>query len=129
MDETAQNRTLSTKHPLFVDEPVKIRTFSSKQGLFVEQLAKYCTFILKTPPFCGRKRLFLPVGRLQSVRSAFTGAIRDEKCRFSFRTALFKPLGPARALGKTLICNHLIINIVVKSHLPGEAKLVSPGRP
>ena len=80
MDETAQNRTLSTKHPLFVDESA----------------------------------VSLPVGRLQSVQSAFLGAIRDEnwcftpeclssstfpglKFQFSSRTALFKPLGLARA--------------------------------
>ena len=100
----------------------------------------------KHPLFVDESAVSLPVGRLQSVQSAFLGAIRDEnwcftpeclssstfpglKFQFSSRTALFKPLGPARALGKTLICNHLIINIVVKSHLPGEAKLVSPGKP
>ena len=31
--------------------------------------------------------------------------------------------------GKPLICNHLIISIIAKSHLPGEAKSVSPGKP
>ena len=68
----------------------------------------------KHPLFVDESAVSLPVGRLQSVQSAFLGAIRDEnwcftpeclssstfpglKFQFSSRTALFKPLGPARA--------------------------------
>ena len=41
--------------------------------------------------------VFLPVGRLQSARSAFLGALPGPKLPFISRTALFKPLGLARA--------------------------------
>ena len=105
----------------------------------------------KHPLFVDESAVSLPVGRVQSVQSAFLGAIRDEnwcftpeclssstfpglKFQFSSRTALFKPLGLAtvtysrrrlllvQSPGKPLICNRLIISIIVKSHLPGEAK-------
>ena len=68
----------------------------------------------KHPLFVDESAVSLPVGRLQSVQSAFLGAIRDEnwcftpeclssstfpglKFQFFSRTALFKPLELARA--------------------------------
>ena len=52
----------------------------------------------------------------------------DQICRFLSRMPFFKPLGLSCKPGKLLICNYLIINIIAKCGLPGEAKLVSPGR-
>ena len=114
MDNSAQNLTLSTKHSLFVDETAQNFTLSTKHPLFVDKLTKTCTLSTKHPIFVEESAVFLPVGRLQSVRSVFSGAIRDEnwcftpeclssstfpglKFQFSSRTALFKPLGLARA--------------------------------
>ena len=50
-----------------------------------------------TPHFVDESAVSIPVGRLQSVRSAFLGALPGPNCRYSFRTALFKPLELARA--------------------------------
>ena len=52
-------------------------------------------------PLTGRARSKSPFtitnAHLQSARSAFLGSLLGPNCRFSSRTALFKPLGLARA--------------------------------
>ena len=104
-------------------------------------------FVHKTPPFCGRKRRFHP-GWPSSVGSeclfwshpwwklVFYSRMSLFKHFPGIKISVFLPNCPLQASGacscnspgKLLICNHLIISIIAKSHLPGEAKLVSPGR-
>ena len=82
------------------------------------------TFLWMNRPFSSRLAVFSRFGVPLLV------PFRDQ-------TAVFLPNCPLQATractckspGKHLICNHLIISIIAKSCLPGEAKLVSPGRP
>ena len=116
------------------------RNFVHKTPPFCGQLGSKPYFIHKTPPFCGRKRRF-PPGWPSSVGSECLSWCHPWwKLVFYSRMSLFKhfpgikisvflPNCPLKATGacsckspgKPLICNHLIISIIAKSHLPGEA--------
>ena len=86
---------------------------SSKHPLFVDESA-----------FSSRLAVFSLFGVPLLEPSVMNSAVFPLELPSSSLWGLLVQISP----GKLLICNHLIISIIAKSHLPGEAKLVSPGK-